>query len=97
MCIRDRLFTAVYALIAVLLTGIFHNVKANLAVAIGLEVIAFVVFSAQYIYYLFFKTPLQVFSIFHAGQVGEFAGEALSMIVRHLPELICLLYTSRCV
>ena len=85
------LFTAVYALIAVLLTGIFHNVKANLAVAIGLEIIAFVAFSAQYIYYLFFKTPLQVFSIFHAGQVGEFAGEALSMIVRHLPELIALL------
>jgi lipoteichoic acid synthase len=79
--------TLVYALAALLLSGLF-GARANFGVAIFLTTLVVLCFGTQYIYFLFFKTPLLLFSIFNAAQVTEFAGETLTMIGRHLPQLV---------
>lgn len=81
------IYTLVYALAALLLSGLFPS-RANFAVAVAIQVLVAFCFGAQYIYFMFFRTPLMMYSVFNAAQVSEFAGEAFNMIARHLPQLL---------
>ncbi|NLF79637.1 MAG: LTA synthase family protein, partial [Clostridia bacterium] len=81
-------YTLTYALIALLLSGLFSSRAANFAVAVAIQIVVALCFGAQYIYFVFFRTPLMMYSVFNAAQVSEFAGEAFNMIFRHLPQLL---------
>ena len=81
------LFSLFHAIGLRLLTGLLGP-RLNYALAVLLLTLLTVLFIAQYVYYLFFKTPLLVFSIFNGGQVTEFSGEAMTMVLAHLPQVL---------
>ena len=76
------LFSAVYAVAAALFCGLFRGRGGFIAMVV-LHCVAALLFCTQYIYYLFFRTPLQVYSIGNAGKVTEFSGIAMNMISAH--------------
>lgn len=49
-----------------------------------------VMYSAQYIYSVLFKTPMLVFSISQVAQVAEFSGTAFEFIADNIFQLIYL-------
>lgn len=81
------MFSILYALVASLICSIFKE-KAGFRVAMGLSVFSGLLYGAQYLYYIFFKTPLQVFNLTNAGKAAEFAGEAVTVIINNLPTLL---------
>ena len=84
------LFSLAYGSLGAALTSFFPR-RVNYILTILLLGFLTLLYMAQYVYHLFFKTPLLVFSIFNGGQVTEFAGEALRMIIRHLPQVLLFL------
>lgn len=84
------LFSLAYGFLGAALTSLFSR-RANHILTVLLLGFITLLYMAQYVYHLFFKTPLLVFSIFNGGQVTEFAGEALRMMARHLPQLLLFL------
>ncbi|MDO4733238.1 MAG: LTA synthase family protein, partial [Bacillota bacterium] len=68
----------------------------NYALSLLLGLFLSVLYIAQYIYHLFFKTPLLVFSIFNGAQVAEFADETGRMILSHLPQILLFLLPLLC-
>lgn len=84
------LFSLVYSMVIRLLCG-FISPRWNYFILVILTAFITILILAQYIYYLFFKMPLMVYSIINGGQIAEFTGSALMMIWTHLPQflLIC--------
>lgn len=84
------MFSVAYALLGAFLCSLASD-RWNYVLSLLLCAFASILYIAQYVYHLFFKTPLLVFSIFNSGQVTEFAGEAIRMIVSHLPQILVFL------
>ena len=79
------LFTIFYALVFSLFCGIFSG-KVGFVIELLMHIGIGLMYCSQYLYYVCFKTPLQVFSIFSAGKAMEFAGIAMRLLATHFPQ-----------
>ena len=84
------LFSLVYACLLRWVSSLFSQ-AVNYALLLVLMLGITILMEAQYIYYLFFKRPLLVYSIFNGAQIAEFSGDVLNMILKHLPQCLSFL------
>ncbi len=89
-CLRIALFSACYAAFLAFLSGLCHP-RVNYVLAFLLIGLASALFLAQYFYFVYFRTPLLSYSIFHAGQVAEFTDQTVGTVLRHLPQALAII------
>ena len=87
--IFSTLFSISTAGLFALLCTFFYK-KANWIIAIIFSALISLIFSAQYIYFGFFKVPLSLYSVGQADQAAQFAGDVISFIFSNLLPLIAL-------
>lgn len=87
--LRIALFAGCYAALLALLTGLLPR-WANYALVLAIMILITLLFLAQYFYYLYFRTPLLSYSIFHAGQVAEFSDQTFTTVLQHWPQALAM-------
>ncbi len=88
------LYLTLFCLVRGILLGtllIFIPVKARTAVTMGLLLLFPFVYSAQMIYYKFFRTFFVMYSVGHGGQVLQFLEDIIIKVLRNIPWIVILM------
>lgn len=92
--IKSIYFIIIFAFLASvfidLITNLFSH-KKNKLLFMVIVVFLTIIFTAQYINYIFYGNVISIYSIFNGGQVFEFYGQIISVILGNIIPIILLL------
>lgn len=73
-----------------LITNLFSH-KINKLILIGIIIFLTIIFPAQYINYLFYGNVISIYSIFNGGQVFEFYGQIITIVLNNIGAILLFL------
>ncbi|MDD2409436.1 MAG: LTA synthase family protein [Bacilli bacterium] len=84
------IFTFLTSIFIDLITNLFSD-KKNKSFFMVIVVFLTIIFTAQYINYIFYGNVISIYSIFNGGQVFEFYGQIISVILNNIIPVTLLL------
>ncbi|MDD4406866.1 MAG: LTA synthase family protein [Bacilli bacterium] len=85
------IFTFLTSIFIDLITNLFSD-KKNKSFFMVIVVFLTIIFTAQYINYIFYGNVISIYSIFNGGQVFEFYGQIISVILNNIIPVALLLH-----
>lgn len=84
------LFTIPIAIIITLLETLAKSEKVNRIITAILTFLISFIFIAQFVHYMYYTSIFSIYSLFHGGQVLEFIGSIMKVILRNIFPIILL-------
>ena len=85
------LFSVPIAIILTILETMFKKEKVNRIITIVVTVLIEIIFIAQFVYFKYYDAIFSVYSLFHGGQVLEFVGGIINVMLRNIFPIILML------
>lgn len=88
--IYSALFAVTAGLVFYFLSTLFSK-SANLVISAVLMLLLTLLYATQYVYYLFFKTPLSLYSVGEGGQVAQFFMSIVQTVFKNIIPILLML------